>query len=218
MTFPLASAARAEPYSGVVLRAAPWLIFLAPFFYLTYGYANWLASRQEDVGSIVFAWERRIPFVAWTIVPYWSINLLYGLSLLLNGTKRGVDRLAGRYLTAQVVAVVCFILFPLTVTFVRPETGGLPGFLFAVLGGFDKPFNQAPSLHVALLVIIWDHWRHHLGAVLRIAWHVWCLIIGLSVLTTWQHHFIDVPTGALLGLLPCGCFRAPAARRSPVPG
>ena len=41
----------------------------------------------------------------------------------------------------------------------RPETDGLPGFLFAVLGGFDKPFNQAPSLHIALLVIIWDHLR-----------------------------------------------------------
>ncbi|TIS62828.1 MAG: inositol phosphorylceramide synthase, partial [Mesorhizobium sp.] len=189
----------AEPYGRVVLRAALWLALLAPFFYSTYGFANWLASTRSHVGSIVFSWEHAIPFLAWTIVPYWSINLFYGLSLLLNDSRRGVDRLAGRYLTAQVVAVTCFILFPLTATFVRPATSGLPGFLFAVLGGFDKPFNQAPSLHIALLVIIWDHWRQRLSGPLRLLWHSWCFLIGASVLTTWQHHFIDIPTGALLG-------------------
>ncbi|MGX5850212.1 phosphatase PAP2/dual specificity phosphatase family protein [Mesorhizobium sp. PL10] len=231
VTDPAPAPAR-EPYSGVVLRAALWLALLAPAFYSTYGFANWLASRRDHVGSIVFAWEHAIPFIAWTIVPYWSINLFYGLSLLLNTTRRGVDRLAGRYLTAQIIAVSCFIAFPLMATFVRPATTGLPGFLFAVLGGFDKPFNQAPSLHIALLVIIWDHWRHvlvrhRLGAILGPVWHVWCFLIGASVLTTWQHHFIDIPTGALLGLfalwlfpgkgeLPFWSFRAtpdPKARR-----
>ena len=63
-----------------------------------------------------------------------------------------------RLLTAQIVAVACFILFPLRFTFVRPEATGLAGLLFAALASFDKPFNQAPSLHIALLV-------HHLGAV-----------------------------------------------------
>lgn len=199
-------ALRTEPYAGVVVRAALWLGFLAPFFYLSYGFANWLASQRHDVGTIVFSWEDQVPFWDWTIFPYWSINLLYGLSLLLNETKRGVDRLAGRYLTAQIIAVGCFILFPLTASFVRPETSGVPGMLFDVLGGFDKPFNQAPSLHIALLVIIWDHWRHRLGRLARFAWHFWCLLIGLSVLTTWQHHFIDIPTGALLGFFALWLF------------
>jgi protein-tyrosine phosphatase len=200
--------AAAEPYGRVVLRAALWLAFLAPFFYSTYGFANWLASTRNQVGSIVFSWEHHVPFMAWTIVPYWSINLFYGLSLLLNDSRRGVDRLAGRYLTAQVVAVSCFILFPLTATFVRPATTGLPGFLFAVLGGFDKPFNQAPSLHIALLVIIWDHWRQRLSGPLLVLWHFWCFLIGASVLTTWQHHFIDIPTGALLGFFALWLFAA----------
>ncbi|RWN20394.1 MAG: phosphatase PAP2 family protein [Mesorhizobium sp.] len=206
MASSLAPIARTEPYGRVVVRAALWLAFLAPFFYLSYGFANWLASRRDEVGSIVFSWEHSIPFVAWTIVPYWSINLFYGLSLLLNNDKQGVDRLAGRYLTAQVVAVICFILFPLTATFVRPATTGLPGFLFAVLGGFDKPFNQAPSLHIALLVIIWDHWRHRLRGLLLPLWHGWSFLIGVSVLTTWQHHFIDIPTGALLGFFALWLF------------
>ncbi|MDG4877537.1 phosphatase PAP2/dual specificity phosphatase family protein [Mesorhizobium sp. WSM4935] len=206
----------AEPYGRVVLRAALWLAFLAPFFYSTYGFANWLASTRDHVGSIVFSWEHHVPFVAWTIVPYWSINLFYGLSLLLNDSRQGVDRLAGRYLTAQIVAVACFILFPLTATFVRPETSGLPGFLFAVLGGFDKPFNQAPSLHIALLVIVWDHWRQRLTGPLLRPWHGWCFLIGASVLTTWQHHFIDIPTGALLGFF--ALWLSPARGELPFAG
>jgi hypothetical protein len=204
----LPASTSAEPYGPVVVRAALWLAFLAPFFYLTYGFANWLASIRDHVGSIVFTWEHHVPFLAWTIVPYWSINLFYALSLLLNDSRQGVDRLAGRYLAAQVVAVACFILFPLTATFVRPVTTGLPGFLFAVLGGFDKPFNQAPSLHIALLVIIWDHWRRRLGGPLLPLWHGWCFLIGASVLTTWQHHFIDIPTGALLGFFALWLFPA----------
>ncbi|MDX8470135.1 phosphatase PAP2/dual specificity phosphatase family protein [Mesorhizobium sp. VK23B] len=200
--------ASTEPCGRIVVRAALWLALLAPFFYSTYGFANWLASTRDHVGSIVFSWEHHVPFIAWTIVPYWSINLFYGLSLLLNDSRQGVDRLAGRYLTAQVVAVSCFILFPLTATFVRPETSGLPGFLFAVLGGFDKPFNQAPSLHIALLVIIWDHWRQRLGGTILRLWHAWCFLIGASVLTTWQHHFIDIPTGALLGFFALWLFPA----------
>jgi protein-tyrosine phosphatase len=205
---PLPASAAAEPYGRVALRAALWLAFLAPFFYSTYGFANWLASTRRYVGSIVFSWEHHVPFLAWTIVPYWSINLFYALSLLLNDSTQRVNRLAGRYLAAQVVAVSCFILFPLTATFARPATTGLPGFMFAVLGGFDKPFNQAPSLHIALLVIIWDHWRQRLSGPLLTLWHSWCFLIGASVLTTWQHQAVDIPTGALLGFFALWLFPA----------
>ena len=201
---------------AVFRAAALWLAFLAPFFYLTYGFSNWLAAQRAEVSNLAFGWERHIPFLAWTILPYWTINVFYALSLFVNETPAEVGRLARRYLTAQGVAVLCFIAFPLQAIFVRPETHGLPGFLFDVLGGFDKPFNQAPSLHIALLVIIWEHWRLRLrGAILAI-WHVWSFLIGISVLTTWQHHSIDIPTGALLGLFALWLF--PAGRPSPLAG
>ena len=58
-------------------QAALWLLFLGPFFFITYGFANGLASQQMEVSHIVFAWERSIPFVPWTIIPYWSIDFLY---------------------------------------------------------------------------------------------------------------------------------------------
>ncbi|WP_332304785.1 phosphatase PAP2/dual specificity phosphatase family protein [Rhizobium sp. GR12] len=194
--------------------AALWLLFLAPFFYLSYGAANWFASLRTDVPNLAFSFEKHIPFIAGTIVPYWSINALYALSLFVNDTPDEVGRLARRYLTAQIVAIACFLAFPLQAIFVRPETHGLPGFMFDVLGGFDKPFNQAPSLHIALLVIIWDHWRGRLKGAVRGVWHAWCLLIGLSVLTTWQHHVIDIPSGVLLGLFALWLF--PTGKASPL--
>jgi protein-tyrosine phosphatase/membrane-associated phospholipid phosphatase len=202
--------------AAIARRACLWLLLLAPFFYITYGFANWLASQRQSVPNLAFAWERQIPFIAWSIVPYWSINTFYGLSLFINDRLEGIDHLAKRYLTAQVIAVCCFIAFPLTAIFTKPDTTGIPGFMFAALGGFDKPFNQAPSLHIALLVIIWDHLRRRMTGIGRSLWHAWCLLIGASVLTTYQHHSIDIPTGAMLGLSALWLF--PADRPSPLAG
>lgn len=183
-------------------RAAAWLAALAPVFYLTYGTANYLASLRSDVGSIVFDWERHIPFVPWTIYPYWSINLFYGLSLFLCRDQHELRRHALRLLTAQIVAVTFFIAFPLAFTFGQPAADGVGSWLFAALRGFDRPFNQAPSLHIALAVILWDFYRRLMPQPLAQAFlHAWTLLVAVSVLTTYQHHFIDIPTGALLGVL-----------------
>lgn len=178
-----------------------WLLLLAPLFFSTYGFATWVTSQRDDVGSLVFGWESHMPFMAWTIVPYWSIDLLYGLSLLLPNSREALKRHALRLLTAQAIAVSCFLLWPLRFTFARPEMDGVFGWLFDVLAGFDKPFNQAPSLHIALLVILWVCYQRHLQGIWRWLMHGWFALIGVSVLTTYQHHFIDVPTGALAGWL-----------------
>ena len=200
----------------VIRRAILWLLFLGPFFYLTYGTANWLASLRGDIPNLAFGWESHVPFIAWSIVPYWSVNLFYAIALFVNESPEQVDRLAKRYLTAQIIAVLCFIAFPLTATFVKPETSGLPGLMFDVLGGFDKPFNQAPSLHIALLIVIWDQMRRIMRSSVRIVWHIWCLLIGLSVLTTYQHHAVDIPAGALLGFFVLWLF--PRTGPSPLAG
>lgn len=177
------------------------LIILAPFFFLTYGFANQYAANLAQVPSIVFTWEKYIPLWAWTIVPYWSIDLFYGLSLLLCWTKFELKQHVLRLFSAQLISISCFLLFPLKFTFERPELHGFFGVWFDVLMGFDKPFNQAPSLHIVLLVILWDFYRRHLQGKWKYLVDIWSFLIGLSVLTTWQHHFIDLPTGLLVGAL-----------------
>lgn len=198
------------------LRAIGWIALLGAFFFASYGFANSLASQREGVGSIAYPWESAIPFVPWTIVPYWSIDLLYGLSLLICLTRRELDRHAQRLLAVQLVCIAFFIAFPLRFSFDRPVADGMAGALFAALGAFDKPFNQAPSLHIALLVVIWVRLVRHCPRFWRPALHAWMLLIGGSVLTTYQHHFIDIPTGAAVGF--AVLWALPEERASPLAG
>jgi protein-tyrosine phosphatase/membrane-associated phospholipid phosphatase len=192
------------------------LLFLAPFFFLTYGTANELTTSRSDVASVVFTWERHIPFLDWTILPYWSIDLLYGLSLFVCVSRDQLLTHVKRLISAQVIAVCCFLLFPLTFSFERPVTDSWPGQLFTLLSAFDKPFNQAPSLHIALLVILWVLYAQYVSGAWRWLLHGWFALIGVSVLTTYQHHFFDVPTGMLVGWL---CVWAwPENQASPLAG
>jgi membrane-associated phospholipid phosphatase len=160
-----------------------------------------MAGRHATLPVMAFAWETRIPFVPWTIVPYWSIDLFYAISFFLCRQRLELDRHALRLFSAQVIAVACFLLWPLRFSFERPEIGGVFGWLFDVLLGFDKPFNQAPSLHIVLLIVLWVKFAQYLHGAWRWVLHVWALLIGVSVLTTFQHHFIDIPTGLLAGWL-----------------
>jgi protein-tyrosine phosphatase len=181
-------------------RSLAWLLFLGPFFFLSYGFANRMAAERAVTATLLFDWERHIPFLPWTIVPYWSIDLFYGLSFLLCRNRLQVDRHALRLLTAQLISVSFFLIFPLHFAFKRPPIDGVFGTLFDALMGFDQPYNQAPSLHISLLVILWVRFATAVPVQWRALVHGWAALIGLSVLTTFQHHFIDLPTGALTGL------------------
>lgn len=189
----------AKRETGLWKRGLVWLSVLGPFFFISYGFANYITGLRSDIGIVVFDWEQGIPLWPWTIIPYWSIDLLYGLSFLLPFTRQEMDRHALRLLMVQLICVAGFLLWPLTMSFARPELSGVFGWMFDVLMGFDKPFNQAPSLHIALLVVLWARFGAHIAPRLRPLLHLWFFLVGLSVLTTWQHHFIDVPTGALVG-------------------
>jgi len=184
-----------------VRRAILWLACLGPLFYVTYGAANWLASLHAHVPEAIFDWERRVPFLDWTILPYWSTNAFYAASVFVCATRRELNTHARRLLGAQIIAVLCFIAFPLRFSWPKPQTSGLVGFLFDALGSFDKPFNQAPSLHVALTVILWSLYSRHLPRLALPLLAAWSTLVVGSTMTTYQHHFIDLPTGALLGLL-----------------
>lgn len=178
------------------------LVVVAAIFYASYGATNALASASANVPEIYFAWERAVPFWAWSIVPYWSLNLLYALGFFLCRDGRELARYVTQLLAAQIIATLFFIAFPLQMSWEKPAVSGFSGFLFASLAAFDLPFNQAPSLHIILCVVVGAFYLRKARAVwLKAALAAWFALIGLSVLTTYQHHFIDIPTG-----LAAGCF------------
>ena len=181
-------------------RGAIWLAFLGPFFFLSYGWVNYYTIGRSDVGVIVEAWEHQLPFVAWLMLPYMSIDAFYAVSLFLFRKRSALDRHALRLLLATVVSLIGFLLYPLQFSFEVPKADGFNGVLQAILLGFDKPYNQAPSLHISLLIVLWELYAKRLQGFARMALHIWFFAIAASVLLVYQHHFIDVWTGALVGV------------------
>nr|WP_314398986.1 phosphatase PAP2/dual specificity phosphatase family protein [uncultured Campylobacter sp.] len=178
------------------------LVVVAAIFYASYGATNALASARTNVPEIYFAWERALPFWAWSIVPYWSLNLLYALGFFLCRDAEELARYVTQLLAAQMIATLFFIAFPLQMSWEKPAVSGLSGFLFSSLAAFDLPFNQAPSLHIILCVVVGAFYLRKARSVwLKAALAAWFALIGLSVLTTYQHHFIDIPTGLAAGYL-----------------
>jgi hypothetical protein len=104
----------------------------------------------------------------------------------------------------QAACMLAFVCWPTGNVRVLPQPDGVSGLLFAQLRAFEAPFNMAPSLHAAVLVVVWQAWRQWLRAdarALRWLWHGACGLILLSTLTTWQHDLLDVLAGLLVGAL-----------------
>ncbi|HEX4810350.1 MAG TPA: hypothetical protein VH325_15545 [Bryobacteraceae bacterium] len=188
------------------IRATLWLLVLSPFFFLSYGFANWVAARHPNVPFIAFGWEHSIPFLAWTIIPYWSTDLLYVASLFLCRTRHELNTHSKRLLAVQIWSVTVFLLYPLRFSFQRPAVTGVFGGMFEYLMAFDQPFNQAPSLHLGIGAILWVRYSAHLSGLRRALIQAWLILAGMSTLTTYQHHFIDLPTGILAGLIAIALF------------
>jgi membrane-associated phospholipid phosphatase len=190
-------------------EALLWLLLLAPGFLAVYIGANLHTAQLPpgEIGEVAMAWERSIPFWPWTILPYFSIDLLYVISPFVCLTRRELRIHVLRFALVTAISASCFLLFPLRFGFARPEVHGVPGLLFDVLGAVDHPFNQAPSLHIGLLVVLWSCYRRRCPP--RWAWllHLGFSSIACSVLTTWQHHFLDVATGLIVGIAVCFLVR-----------
>jgi membrane-associated phospholipid phosphatase len=194
-----------RPVDGKNGLAMLWLLALGTAYLSTYWLSNRLTQARTDIFAGVFGWERAIPFVEWTIIPYLSIALFFMASFFMGQQQADYRaRLlayATRLLAVLAVSLVCFALIPMRYTFIRPETSGLTGLLFDALNAFDMPYNRAPSLHISVLVILWMRFQSCLRGRARVALACWFTLIGMSVLTTYQHHVIDVVAGYVVGWL-----------------
>ncbi|MEX2381416.1 MAG: dual specificity protein phosphatase family protein [Opitutales bacterium] len=177
------------------------LIGLSGFFLLVYGFANAWTAERESVGVVYFAWEGWIPFVSWMIIPYLSIDLFFVLAPFLIVDRRELHLFCARGGTVILAAGVCYLLFPLTLAVERPVPEGLLGMLWMIFIAMDQPHNLMPSLHIALGTIPAAVFLVHFRGWRRGLLVGWFILIGISTLTTYQHHFVDIYTGLLLGLL-----------------
>jgi protein-tyrosine phosphatase len=176
---------------------------LSVLFLIVYGWCNWITAQRSDVGTLYFEWERLIPFVPLTIVPYMSIDLFFVAAPFLCRSDKELVAFSRRIVAAIVVAGICFLLFPLRFAFPRPHASGWLGVIFDWFQTMDKPYNLLPSLHITFRTILAQHYHRHTRGVLRTASNLWFVLVGLSTLLTYQHHFMDVVAGFALGV---GCI------------
>ena len=171
---------------------------LSVLFLIVYGGCNWITARRANVGTFYFEWEREMPFVAFFILPYMSIDLFFVGAPFLCRTERELSILAKRIATAIVVAGICFLLLPLRFAFPRPPADGWVGALFDWFRGMDAPYNLLPSLHAAFTLILCDSYFRHTRGFTRVAIMTWFVLIALSPVLTYQHHLVDIVGGFAL--------------------
>jgi protein-tyrosine phosphatase/membrane-associated phospholipid phosphatase len=200
---------------GVNWKAARTSGLLSLLFVVAYGASNYLASLRHDVGSFVFPWERQIPFVPWMIIPYMSIDLFYIASPFLCQGDLERRTLARRISAAILIAAGCFVLVPLRFSFERPHVEGWLGTVFNSFREVDQPFNQFPSLHITLGVILAVFYSSRVHGFLRVLVWAWFAAIGVSAVLTYQHHMIDVWGGLVLAAV-CFHFVCDQPLRQPV--
>lgn len=176
-------------------------------FLVAYGGSNAYTATLPNVPSFFFEWERAIPFVPLLILPYMSIDLFFVAAPFVCRTDREVTTFAKRICFAIVVAVACFLVWPLKFSFERPRTGGLMGAFFDWFRTMDAPFNQFPSLHIALSWLLLDVYLRRGSHPVKAAVVTWFGLIIASTVLTFQHHVIDVAGGAVLGLITVNLFR-----------
>lgn len=182
---------------GIGSTAAIGLFFVAYFFVLRNPI---VPVRMVPVMDL----DKWVPVLPWSVWVYFS---LWVYICLPEALMRDLSVLGHYLLGAALLAglgLLVFIVWPTAVPPWELDWSAYPAIAF--LKETDATGNACPSLHVAFAVFsgLW------LGTLLRrvearAAWHCgngcWCLAIVGSTLTTKQHLFWDVVSGALLGAL-----------------
>lgn len=187
-------------------------------FFAAYLSTNAAARASGTSASAFCALDHAVPFLPWTIVPYWSLDALFVTAFLVQTDRASLRMHTARVLLGIGAACAAFLAFPLRCEAARGQAPGIWRPWFDALGGLDLPYNQAPSLHIILLMIVWHAHVPKLPSKWRPLAYAWGLLIGLSTVTTRQHGLIDVATGTVVGaLIVYGVRREPWLKRAASP-
>tara|TARA_B100000131_G_scaffold292017_1_gene306076 strand:+ start:271 stop:1095 length:825 start_codon:yes stop_codon:yes gene_type:complete len=189
---------------GLVLVAAP--------YFITNNIAD---ARGVTVLDPELGFDREIPVIYWTILPYTLLYAFYPITLLVcPKDDTGYAQLAvGMQGLIMVTALCCvfFLLLPAEIdlrdqidwdSMSRWESA-----LFEFIHASDNPWNAWPSLHIVhsyLLARMMTFWTLNrrgdsfgwtiFRAVLWLEWALLCI----SIMTTKQHYAFDLLAGLIV--------------------
>jgi membrane-associated phospholipid phosphatase len=171
-------------------------------FCVGYGFSNWLATQRSDTYQFWMNWELMIPFIPWTVLIYFSLNMLLILPLFTLEAEK-IKNLGKSMRLATVIAVTVFLIFPAHIAFHRITDTPFWGPFYKFLFSLDNTANTMPSLHITYSLLTVRAIAGNQSRLKYFFW-LWLIAISASVLLTHQHHVIDVLGGILLGEL---CYR-----------
>lgn len=170
-----------------------YALLFAAVFAVCYGGASWLTAQYASLPAWDLPFEQSVPFVPSLSVVYLTITPALLLFLRRRDT---LAPLAVALSVETVVATVCFILFPQTVAWTRPEVAGWARIPFAIADAMNLSYNQFPSLHVAFAVsAAWASTRR------RALWWLWSAAVAGSAWLMWEHHLADIAGGVALAAI-----------------
>lgn len=135
----------------------------------------------------------------WAYISYYPF--IFGAFLFIQGDFHR-KLIFNSYLISASFASVIFFIFPTVIPrdFYPVIDRSLSGAILLVLRFIDRSTNCLPSMHICLSLIatlsVWSASKKHRAFCI-----VWFLLITYSTMATKQHYFIDVLTGAILGLV-----------------
>jgi membrane-associated phospholipid phosphatase len=176
-----------------------WLGISYIVFLIVYNLSGRYASNLTEVRSFVFQFEYHIPFLSWMIIPYMTSGLLFIVIFFLCSYREEFILLVKRINFITIVSGICFLVYPLRFSFVKPEVdSSFLHFFYQFLNVWDTNYNQAPSLHISYACVFWSVLRQELRGKWKGIAGIWLVIMGISTLTIYQHHLIDIIAALLL--------------------
>ncbi|MFB9077212.1 dual specificity protein phosphatase family protein [Flavobacterium procerum] len=175
------------------------LLLSYTLFLIIYNSSAWYALHFEKSDSFVFSFEKYIPFISLMIIPYMTSGLFFTLVFFFCSSEKDLMLLTKRLNFTTIVSGLFFFLFPLKYSFFKPDSDfGILNHFYQFLVTWDSNYNQAPSLHIGYACIFWSVINKEFKSGWKTIVKVWILLLGISTLTVYQHHFIDIITALLL--------------------
>jgi len=145
--------------------------------------------------------DSAVPFWPASGLVYLSIYLFIPATFVALRDFAVVSRFVYACLFAQLIAAVCFVVWPTAYPrglYLVPTASPLGAALVDIVRSMDTPANCLPSLHVSSVVLCAVALRADRGTRLGF---LLAVPLAFSTLTFKQHYFVDVLAGLALGLL-----------------
>ena len=140
-----------------------------------------------------------IPVIPLFVVPYVSLQpLIFASAVLFLLFRIRIFQSAAASMI--VTFLVSYLFYALLQTYIaRPTLTGTDPFTQQIIEVYagDNPFNDFPSLHVALSTILAIHWWR-VDRRIGIPVAIWVGLIVLSTVFVKQHHVADIFGGLIL--------------------